>query len=337
MIRSTQKLIEYLKTEKDKRVYATIRSYVNSILKLGSRDDANLLLDVYLASPYDVDLSELLRLFFQFGDVSFAEKIFQHVIIKDSLDEDADPKLLELLGKLKYEPVKKVLVNYALSNTDFNYYLKKHSALGLLNFDCSEYLDAIRTSIESCLDRNLFPEFVPALVCKLPNKAELLEQLYNSGDSIASTDCNAGILLGFSLCGEEGKKYFMNALFNPNWETSSSSTGTVYYTYQGLNNLGITFRGLFEEIRNLKERQKISYALEVLFSLLDVRISDYESETIESFGDLYESLFRWENREFSDNLIDISQTVEMESRAHACGEKIEMKMTEEAILQNCAS
>src|SRR5690606_27525493 len=100
MIRSTQKLIEYLKTEKDKRVYATIRSYVNSILKLGSRDDAKLLLDVYLASPYDVDLSDLLSLFFKFGDLSFAEKIFQRLIINDALDEDADPKLLELLGKL---------------------------------------------------------------------------------------------------------------------------------------------------------------------------------------------------------------------------------------------
>jgi hypothetical protein len=62
------------------------------------------------------------------------------------------------------------------------------------------------------LNQNIFPEFLPALICKLPEKEIELEQLYQWGEKFASTDCNAGIILGFSLCGDEGKIYFKKAL-----------------------------------------------------------------------------------------------------------------------------
>lgn len=258
-------------------------------------------------------------------------------MVDGKLNENADPILLNLLGNLKYEPVKEILFNYAFSNIESDYHLQTQSILGLLNFECAEYLDIIKTNIENCLNKNLFPEFVPALVCKLSDRTEILEQLYITGDSIASTDCNAGIILGFSLCGDDGKKHFKKALFNPNWETYSSSTGTVGYTYDGLNNLKISFSELYEEIKNLRDEKEISYSLDVFFSLLDIRIRDYEIQSNETFNDLYLNLFSWETSNNSNNLINLARIVELENRAHEYKRKIELKMTEEIIIQNYSS
>lgn len=41
MIQSTKKLIEYLKNDKDNRESSIVHSYVNSILKLGEKNDAS--------------------------------------------------------------------------------------------------------------------------------------------------------------------------------------------------------------------------------------------------------------------------------------------------------
>lgn len=334
MIRSTKELIEYLKIDKDERESSIVYSYVKSILKLGSKKDASQLLDVYLKSLYDFDHSYLLALFFKFGDYSIADKIFKKIIVDNKFNENADPTLLTLLGDLKYEPIKKILFNYAFSNLESDYHLQAASILGLLNFDCTEYLDIIKINIENCLNKNLFPEFVPSLVCKLPDRTKILEQLYESGEKIASTDCNAGIILGFSLCGDEGKTYFKNALFNPNWETFSSSTGTIAYTYKGLINLNITFSELYDEIKQMNDKSEIYYSLTGLFSLFDMRISDYRNEHPESFKTLYNLFFSWESPETSNNLIDRSRLVEMDSKAYDYEKIFELKMTEEIIIQN---
>ncbi|MES2380982.1 MAG: hypothetical protein V4538_08070 [Bacteroidota bacterium] len=337
MIKSTAELIEYLKVDKDKRETSLVQSYVEAIFKLGSKEDASLLLDSYLKQHFDFAHSYLLILFRKFGDKTFADKIFNIVIADEKLNENADPDILTLLAELNYEPIKKILFNYAFSNIESDYQFQKASILGLLNYDCNEYKDTIKANIENCLNKNLFPEFIPALVCKLSDKKQMLEKLYESGDKIASTDCNAGIILGFSLCGEEGKKYFKKALFNPNWETYSGSTGTVRFTYEGLKNLNIKFSELYNEIKQLKEKREISYALQVLFSLFDCRISDYENDDFENFKTLYKTFFSWENPDSSNNLIDMARLIEMESKAYEYQKIFELKMTEEIIIENYSS
>ncbi|MEO6683581.1 MAG: hypothetical protein ABIN48_12235 [Ginsengibacter sp.] len=307
-----------------------------SILKLGSKEDAKLLLGSFLKNPTDFDHTCLLSLFKKFGDLDFAERIFNSVIVENRLIEDADPSILNLLGQLKYEPIKEILFQYVFSKNNPDYTLQTYSVLGLLHFDCSEYVDEIKLNINSCFNKNLFPEFIPALVCKLPDNDQVLEQLYLLGDNYASTDCNAGIILGFSLCGEQGKKYFKKALYNPNWETHSGSTGTLKFTYEAMKNLNISFSELYTDIKQISDLAELKYALYVLFSLFSKRVGDYEDENMDRFKSLYQIFYSWENPNKSNNLIDLAEKVNEVEEAYKYENLFESKMTEEFIIENCS-
>jgi hypothetical protein len=335
MLKTTNELIEYLKLDKSRREVSIICSLVNSIVKCGDKTDADAVLTQYLTNPYDFKYSYLLPIFKTFGDHSIAEQIFNISIYQNKLNENANPEILEVLGYLKYAPIKQILAYYVFESRDAEYYITKHSVLGLLNFNCDEYQNCIEIEIDKCYGKNLFPEFVPALVCKLENKNSILENLYKLGSEIASTDCNAGIILGFSLCGEEGKDYFRRVLFDRNWETSSTGTGTIHFTYQGLKNLDITFKELYFEIKTISDKVDLEYCLDVYFALLKKRIDDIETNKKEPFGEIYTTLFKWKNEKY--NIIDLAESVDKVEEAYEIEKLIELKLNEEAILKNYIS
>lgn len=332
MLKSTLEFIEYLTNEKQES--SVVQSYVKSILKLGSKEDAKLLLDSYLKNPFEFNHSYLLPVFQKFGDLDFAERIYKNLFLDGHIKEFTDPKVLILLADLKFEPIKNILFKFAFSDLELVTQFKNEAYLGLLNFDCTEFENKIKLNIKSHLNKNIFPEFLPALVCKLRDKQIELEQLYQWGDKFASTDCNAGIILGFSLCGDEGKGYFKKTLFNPNWETYSSATGTVGYVYQALKNLKISFAELYAEIKTMNQHSDIEYSLTVLFGLFRMRVIDYQDENLETFKRLFELFYSWENPNLSNNLIDLARTVGKEEEAYEFEKQFEFKVTEEIILEN---
>ena len=146
-----------------------------------------------------------------------------------------------------------------------------------------------------------------------------------------------GIILGFSLCGEEGKEYFKKVLFDRNWETNSTGTGTIHYTYQGLKNLDISFNELFYEIKTITDKAKLDYCLAVFFALLKKRIDDIEINKKEPFTTIYTMLFKWKNDKKDYNLIDLAEIVGKMDEAYEIKKLIEMKLNEEAILKNYIS
>lgn len=334
MLKTTKELIEYLQLEKSSRESSIICSLVNSILICGNRTDADAILTQYLTNPFDFDYSFLMPIFKTFGDDTFAEQIFNISIQQNQLNENADSEVLEILGHLQYAPVKQILANYIFESKVTDYYILKSSALGLLHFNCDEYQNKIEIEIEKCYGKNLFPEFVPALVCKLKSRKSVLDNLYKLGSEIASTDCNAGIILGFSLCGEEGKEYFKRVIFDQNWETNSTGTGTIHFTYQGLKNLDISFKELFYEIKTITDKVKLDYCLAVFFALLKMRIEDIEINKKEPFTAIYTLLFKWKNNKKDYNLIDLAEIVGKMDEAYEIKKLIEMKLNEEAILKN---
>ena len=199
MLKTTKKLIDYLKLDTKSRENSVICSLVNSIVICGDKTDADAILTQYLTNPFDFYYSFLMPIFKKFGDNSIAEQIFNISIQQNQLIENADSEVLEVLGYLQYAPIKQILANYIFESKNTDYYISKSSALGLLHFNCDEYQNKIEIEIEKGYGKNLFPEFVPALVCKLKSKTSVLENLYKLGSEFASTDCNAGIILGFSL------------------------------------------------------------------------------------------------------------------------------------------
>jgi hypothetical protein len=334
MLRTTYELIEYLKLDESDRELTIICSLVNSLVKCGDKSDAIALLHQYLTNSNDFHYSYLMPVFKKLGDPSVAEQIFNASICNNTLIENTNPEILEVLGQLKYKPIKHILADYIFEDRERDYYISKYSILGLMNFDCSDYQNKIEIEIEKCYGKNLFPEFIPALVCKLKDRNSILEKLYELGSEFASTDCNAGIILGFSLCGEQGRHYFLKVLYDQNWETHSSGTGTIHYAYQGLKNLDITFKELYQEIKLISDNEKTKYCLSVFFALLNKRIDDIEINKKEPFADLYTTLFKWKNNSESDNIIDIAKSVDKIEEAYEIEKLIELKMNEEAILKN---
>ena len=338
MLKTTHELIEYLKRPSSERESAIICSLVNSIVKCGGKSDADEILNQYLAHPFDFDYSYLLSVFKALGDHSTAEQIFNISIHQNKLVENTDPEILEVLGHLKYEPIKPILADYIFGNSEeTDYYISRSAVLGLLNFDCTEYQKEIETEIEKCYGKNLFPEFVPALVSRLEDPHAILHKLFELGNQFASTDCNAGIVLGFSLCREQGKPYFRKILFDRNWEVDSTATGTVHFAYRGLKNLGITFKDLYHEIKTISDEENFEYALDVFFALLERKFDDIETNPEESSADIYTTLFPWKNEDKGGNIIDLAGSVNKTEKAYQIKKLIEMKMNEEALLKNYIS
>lgn len=335
MLQSTQKLIAYFQLDASLRNTTLITSLVNAVVKCGDKQDAKALFKQYLKNTSEFHYSYLLPVFKAFADASMAAELFDIVIKDQQLIPNADPEILEVLGHLQFAPIKPILAEYLFnSDTKTDYYISKYAALGLLHFNCDEYQETILKAIEKCYGENLFPEFIPALVCKLKDTKKTLQKLYDLGDEVASTDCNAGILLGFSLCGEEGKYYFKKALFNQHWETFSTSTGTIHYAYEGLKNLGILLQELYQEIKSISDTASLSYAMDVFLALLNKKIEDIEHNATESYASLYVALFQWKSASESDNFIDLATSVDKETEAYEIEKLLALKMNEEVVLKN---
>lgn len=105
------------------------------------------------------------------------------------------------------------------------------------------------------MGKHLFNEFVPALSFKT-KREELIEELYQWGSETASVDCNAGILLGIALYGEKTRRLFKKILWDRCWEAFSSSTGTGYWAFVGMQHLQISFAELYKEIKEASQQSR---------------------------------------------------------------------------------
>jgi hypothetical protein len=299
-----------------------INACKNAVLCFGSKADADELLKRFLEEPTQTFSEDLLEIIGRWGDERHAREIFNCCITDFRLNENFAEGVLEVFGRLKFEPAKPVLAHYAFRSSD--YYLNKAAVLGLLHFDCREYRKEIKKSITHILGKNLFPEYLPALICKLEERKELLEQLYNSGSTIISTDCNAGIFLGFSLCGEEGRSYFKKALFDPNWEAFYNPARIIL---QRMHHLNVSFAELIKDAGEVRDEKQLQYYILVIISLLEIKVDSYGL-----YGEGFENLYR--------DLIATGLLTTLAEKAgqHPDAEKLEelliLRMKEEVMLKN---
>ena len=78
----------------------------------------------------------------------------------------------------------------------------------------------------------------------------------------------------------------------------------------------ISFSELYGDIKEIQNTNELGYALKVLFGLFEWRITDYEDDNMEDFRTLYKTFYGLENPNQSNNLIDLSRSVEKESEAY---------------------
>lgn len=271
------------------------------------------------------------------GNQETAERIFHECFDQEKLKENMPENLLYCLGYLEYEPALPILMKYMKEN---HWYLSTEACLGLVHLSCKGYEDVILQEIQSCMGKPLFNEFIPVLSFKI-------DELYQWGSMKASTDCNAGILLGIALYGEKTRGLYKKILWDEHWEADSPSTGTRYWTYIGMQYLQISFRELYEEIKeNIQrscESNALEYQLNVLHALLECKISDHHMPikfgclVPESYADIYQILFECSGPHKDDSIIDlIRENVKdndykewLRSDFHKVKEMLEIKIKQE--------
>jgi hypothetical protein len=285
----------------------TNHAYAEFIGRFGSAEDTKVLLDAFLANPKQ--RGDLLIPLMTLGNQSTAEALFQNCFTGGELMPEISEDILHCLGYIGYTQAQSVLFHYARES---NWYISRAACLGLLHLPCEDIKDEITTEIKKCYGKPLFHEFIPALAIKTNDDA-LLEEIYQLGNTTASTDCNGGIILGVALYGERGLPYFRQIMQNPHWEAAVEATGSHHCLYIGTQYLGLSLSQLYLEMKQrLGEGANALQEFDIFHSLLYERIERphiglrFIQPVKESFKEIYQTLFSWSDSNHNDSLTDIA-------------------------------
>ncbi len=330
MLPSTKEFIGYLWENPGEKDFSIMEALLAPVMLFGKQEDGEALIQTVFNHPFDIEPELLRPIFKRFGRKEDAHRLYDTFIHKENLLNPDYSEVFRVLGNMGYRPVVPVLLEHAFQKDDHE--ISKNAIMGLLHFDCGEHTGIFTHEIEEVMEKSLFSEFVPALVCKVPENGRLLHKLYEFGSTLCSTDCNAGILLGFSLSGTKGGDYFKKALFGSHWEAGSFSTGTVHYAYQGMENLKIRFKDIWKDILQMENK---THPLDVFLSLLEVRLRLplYASAKAEPFLDIYQSVFSGLTTESG-----IYKTIwkhDLLEQFYQMEKEMQMRLREEMIVKAC--
>lgn len=343
MITQTRHLITYLNTASHPES-SVILSYVRAIDALGTQEDVQLLLDLFLQQP-DFYRSSLLHPIKRQGTQAMAESLVAHCFNdKGLLKEDIPEDVLDCITWLNHPQAEEILWRH------FHYEKADHSmhfsaCIGLLHFDLSAHQDTIVQAIEQCIGKSLFDEFVPTLVCKVNDahkRDELIEQLYESGNTVTSTDCNGGIVLGLALSSGKGEAYFKKLFWDEHWEIQGGGTGTDSCAYTGLQYLQISMQDLCRQIQaNIdggQDDKQTIHQLRVLKSMLSYRVSrsyswlKFSPIFTDSLLNVYSSIFSWSTPHKDDSLAGLASSLTQgKLNFYRVRDELQLKMNQEVL------
>lgn len=330
---NTNRLLEYLNSTYPS--YVIVSTYIQSIRKLGTRKDVSILMAYYYKNPTATHVDYILGLLYDFGTFSDAQELWKTSFENGQLKADYPEEILHLLGYLDLQESQTILLEYALHSDDYD--LSQKAVLGLVHLDCKACQTELLDEIEGCFGKSFFAEFSPALVCKVSNQYDFLSHFYKLGSSVVSTDCNGGIILAFSLCGNLGRDFFWKVLWDRNWECLGGGTGTDYWTYIAMQNLNISFLELYQIIQLTTDNTILEYQLKVFQSLLKCKLIDaphpirFIKPIPISFVELYQTLYAWKDGNTSDNVIDLARKVDLENEFYQLRDLLEGRMREEML------
>lgn len=247
MLTITRQLIAEIRSRPRRVATALVTTSTRAdfIAKHGSLEDAEVLLKLFLEYAEEYGAECLLEPIMRLGNLDTALSLAAACLNGNQLKEGVRAGVLHALGFLGFAEVRDVLWDYA-QHGDWSQQLE--ASLGLLNLPCDGLEKEIAVAIRGCLGRNLFPEFLPILACKTGDP-ELPRLLFDLGQTVASTDCNGGLVFGLALYGELGSPYFDRVLLEPHWEAWGPGTGTGRWTYEGFRHLGRRISDLARVIR----------------------------------------------------------------------------------------
>lgn len=313
MIQTTEKLVQLLRS--DPRIDASILiSYCRIISMYGDKEDAAALFHIFTEQPSDYRRTLLLDSVMRCGDLALAEEVDHFCFDQGQLKEGMPSEVLHVLGYMGYEKYIDYMVDCICAN---DWYLSKDACLGLLHLPCESYQERLESELEKVYGQPLFPEFLPALSFKFTNE-QIVPRLLAWGEQ-ASTDCNAGLILGISMFGRTQKEQIKYILMEPFWEMYSTGTGSYWWGYMSMQMVELTFSELISALKDqtpvvqeqadcIPDKRTMEHRLDVLHDLLElkligdpnpVRFAPLNQERITS---LYQDLFQWSNEHEDDSV-----------------------------------
>ncbi|MDO3410925.1 hypothetical protein QWJ34_14230 [Saccharibacillus sp. CPCC 101409] len=325
--------------------WTIIDAYTTLITKYGGHEEARALLDLLMSLPGTNIDQMLLRPIREHGDLEMARELYRWSVDENGLREKAPYEALHALGYMGLEECSADLVKLLRAD---HWHITKNACLGLLHLNCSAYRDEIEALLNESFGKGLFIEFLPALASQVADRS-IVPRLAEWGNTSASTDCNAGLILGMALFGSEERETIRQILRNPDWDAHDGGTGTRYWAYAAMQHVGILFAELIEDVKTLSEqpisKRELEHRLDVLHAMLECKLNGYEKPirfmTInpESIAAIYSDLFEWTGADTDDSLIGlISQQLPEEEdlleKYYHLRDKMELAMRYEAEMEH---
>ncbi|NMF00207.1 hypothetical protein [Aneurinibacillus aneurinilyticus] len=313
MIQITEKLVQLLRS--NPRIDASIlTSYCRIISMYGDKEDAAALFRIFTEQPSDYRRALLLAPVMRCGDLALAEEIDRFCFEQGRLKEGIPSEVLHVLGYMGYEKYIDYMVDCICTN---DWYLSKDACLGLLHLPCESHREKLENELEKVYGQPLFPEFLPALSFKFAN-AQIIPRLLAWGEQ-ASTDCNAGLILGISMFGHTQKEQIKYILLEPFWEMYSIGTGSHWWGYMSMQMVELTFSELISALKDqtpvvqehaecIPDKRTLEHRFHVLHDLLELKLIDdpnpvrFAPLNQESVIELYKELFQWSNEHKDDSV-----------------------------------
>ncbi|GIP24487.1 hypothetical protein [Paenibacillus sp. J22TS3] len=313
MIPNTEKLIQLLKSGQ-KTDASVLASYCRITSKYGDREDAAALFQMFTEHASDYKYTLLLDPVMRCGDLALAEEIDRFCFEQGQLKEGMPDEVLHVMGYMGYEKYIDYMVDCIVAD---EWHLCTSACLGLLHLPCESHGERLANALDKVYGQPLFPELLPALSFKFANE-QIVPRLLAWGEQ-ASTDCNAGLVLGISMFGSTQKNQVKSILMEPFWEMYSSGTGSYWWGYMSMQMAQLTFKELISDIKarmpveqkhadQVPDKRTMEHWLHVLHDLLELKLSDiphpvrFSPLNQESVIDLFQELFQWSNEHKDDAL-----------------------------------
>ena len=210
------------------------------IAVLGTSEDAEALLPVFMAGPEDH--SDLVDPLVRLGDRPITEQLHAAFVADDALKPGAPHDLLWAFGWAGMDRTRALLFRYAVGS---DWHESTSAVLGLLHLPLDGLEDDIRRAAAACFGKSLFQEYLPALVGRIGD-ADLMHRLIGDARQHASTDCFAGILLGAALLGPPGRAVFEDMVWDLSLESGLMQARAAA---MGMDLLGMTVSDLTSWLR----------------------------------------------------------------------------------------
>lgn len=295
-ISATQKLIKQMTADR-KPDWIIIEAYMNVIVKHGGIEDAKALFELWMALPKDYRNELLLRGIGAHGDTELAQRLYSYSIERGKLKAGLPDETLLTVGSMGVEKATEELLQMVSID---NWYVSANACLGLLHLSCASCEEEIREMLKASFGKGLFEEFLPVLAHKVADR-NIVPELFEWGETTASVDCNAGLILGIACFGVEEKETIRRILWSPNWEAHGTGTGTFYWTCIAMQHVGLTFAEMVEDVKKIGEQagaeRDLKYMLDVLETLMLHRLT-HSYNPIRFMKNSEETTVEWHNALF---------------------------------------